>query len=267
MRNVDASLKKCFGVATCPEPVLIFTKYVSKLNFDEKPDYEKCRKDFNVGLRTLGKSNTGDLEFRASGPSAKLSKTTSPSAKENVKPKVGARSTPVRPELSKITERTENEPNESPKKRAVAAGRSRKRPQTSESDDESEEEVLPKKSRGKATTVKTTATSSRNATPTTSTGRGTTQINNELGGNKSGKTYNLNFELDISFDANVVVNVKRKPRKAGATDSPKAGPSKPKVSIQSTDEIPPTEQSYAIACARVIKKEPRTSKASPRAKK
>lgn len=257
MKNVDASVKKCFGSSVCPESILAFTKYVAKMNYDTTPDYEKCRKDFNSGLKALGKTNAGDLEFSSAGPS----KTISPSAKENVKPRARSIKSPIRPDLTKITERSEEEPTTS-NKRPVTTGRARKRVQTVEPDlsDEEEPIVSPKKVRGRAPkTIK--------ATPTVT-------VNND-GGSKSGRTVNLNFELDISFDANVVVNVKRKPRKSNDRKNKPAaaGSSKPKLSIQSTDEIPATEQSF-ISSVRVmkkeskaVKKESKPTKTSPRSYK
>lgn len=240
---------------------MVFTKYVAGLNFDGSPDYEKCRKEFNNGLKALGKTNTGDLEFKSSP-----AKTTSPSAKENVKPSARAIRSPIRPQLSNITEHTEND-TEPPKKRADALSRPRKRVQTVDLDS-SDEEVSPPKARSRGAKTAKTTNAAETVTPSSARNTPSLKVNNEVAATKSGKTYQLNFELDISFDANVVVNVKRKPRKAGEAKNKKAaGPSKKKLSIQSTDEIPATEQSFAVGSARVLKKTSKPTKTSPRSHK
>lgn len=230
---------------------------MTKLSYDETPDYEKSRKDFQNGLKSLGKTNTADLEFKLSATAT--AKTTSPSVKENIKP-TARRSikSPVRSDLSDIAERSEDA-IESPKKKATGGGRPRKRIQIDV--DDSDEEAIPKKSRTKAAKTKTTKTTTQSGA---SGNTPTITVNNEVKGTK-GKTYQLNFELDISFDANVVVNVKRKPKK---TDDPKqqnGEASKKKMSIQSTDEIPATEPSRQ-ASGRGIRKAPVT-RTSPRSLK
>lgn len=247
------------------EPVKQFTKYVSKLNYNESPDYEKCRKDFLSGLKSLGKSNTGDLEFKTSA-----SKNTSPSVKENVKPLKRSVKTPVKQDIVDLSETEDDFVVTVPKKKpaaAAAAAKPRKRIQTPpENSDDEEEEVVPKKSRGQPAKSK----SSKAATSTAS--GSSIVVNNEVNGakvSKNGKTYQLNFELDISFDANVVVNVKRKSKKTDDKKKSNEVPLKPhKPSILSTDEIPATEQSFAVGKARIFKKAQATSsRTSPRAHK
>lgn len=221
------------------------------MSYDETPDYEKCRKDFANGLKALGKTNTADLEFKLSATSS--TKTTSPSVKENIKPAASrAIKSPVRLDLSDVTEHTES-PIESPKKKV--GGRPRKRIQIE--DDSDEEEVTPKKSRGKTANIKTTKTGKTSANGITPT----ITVNNDVKGAK-GKTYQLNFELDISFDANVVVNVKRKPKKERNGEA-SSSDQKKKLSIQSTEEIPGTEPSRQ---GRTYRKAP-ASRTSPRSHK
>lgn len=225
------------------------------MKYDEKPDYEKCRKDFQNALKALGKANSGDLEFKAT--SGTTAKTVSPSAKENLKPARRSLKSPSRPDLSDITEQTENDVHEISPKQKPSTSRPRKRVQTDDDADSDNDEISSKKMRGKNSKTKSTKSSK----PSTSDSPSII-INNEVGGtNGKGKTYELNFELDISFDANIVVNVKRKPKKNDEKKEKKssARPKPNKLSIQSTDEIPGTEQNFHVGTARVKKAPTRNS--------
>lgn len=75
---------------------------------------------------------------------------------------------------------------------------------------------------------------------------------------QSDKPQNINVELDISFDANVVITVKRKNKKK----EQKSTVNSPNRSIQSTDEIPASDKSFEVQ-TRVYKRAPRPS---PRSK-
>lgn len=55
---------KCLFPIIFIEPIAAFLKFAAKLKYDEKPDYEKCRKYFLDGLKAIGKTNSGDLEFK-----------------------------------------------------------------------------------------------------------------------------------------------------------------------------------------------------------
>lgn len=246
MEDIDGHIGECFDKSTCPAPILAFMKLVAKLKFDEKPNYENYRKEFQRGLQSLGKTDSGDLDFKA---------TTSPAAAAKEQKK-GRRGTDVPKAANKSQEDAENI---SPKPRTTA---SKKRSPRDNDDSVDNSQSPSKKSRASAKST------SRQIVPTQSTAGKSTDtsivVNNLVNGSKSGKnkTYELNFELDISFDANVVVNVKRKPKK-----SPKAKKEAEKVSSRhdaSTDEIPGTEKSFAIGTAKVLKRGVRTS---PRAKK
>lgn len=225
------------------------------MKYDEKPDYEKYRKEFLAGLKSLGKSNSGELEFRAALGATQKDK------KQRRSPLKAA-------QLSKITEKTEDSPVASSRRRAHTAAANKATKRVSSQDSIDEDEIMsPKKVRNTGTDR-----SSNRSTPRQSNSRsaGTSStdpsivINNNVtntntNGHKN-KTYELNFELDISFDANVVVNVKRKPKKKSVSPKSEKAPSSKKTSIaSSTDEIPPTEKSYAVGRARVYKRAARTS--------
>lgn len=63
-----------------------YLKYVATLKYNDTPDYEKCRKIFETGLKKLGDKNSGDLIFSVKSVAG-------PSKKETVKPtKVGDKS-------------------------------------------------------------------------------------------------------------------------------------------------------------------------------
>lgn len=210
------------------------------------------------GLKSLGKSNSGELEFKSLVANKKQGRS------------------PQKTNLSRITEKTENSPAPSPRKKAT--DKTKRRVPSQDSIDE-DEFISPKKQRSANNSRSPNRKTSSASPPKKSSGRsagtsGTESsivVNNHVtntNGQKT-KTYELNFELDISFDANVVVNVKRKPKRTSNSrdntpKSEKASSSK-KTSIASasTDEIPATEKSYAVGKARVYKKAVRTS---PRAK-
>lgn len=250
MNNIDKHISECFNKKACPAPILTFMKLVTKLKFDERPNYENYRKEFQSGLQSLGKTNSGDLDFKAAA-----SPSTPVSQKKGKRAVAVGSPTPA----NKSQEDTENI---SPPKSSL-----KKRPQLDTPDNP---HTPSKRSRAN---VKAT---SNQIVPSQSTGAQSTDspivVNNYVNSTKPGKnskTYQLNFELDISFDANVVVNVKRKDRK-----SPKGPKEKKSVKkeiktesipdTESPDEIPATEKSFAVGTAKVLKQGTRTS---PRARK
>lgn len=251
MTNIDKKISECFNKKACPAPILTFMKLVAKLKFDERPNYENYRKEFQSGLQSLGKTNSGDLDFKTGATSSTPAKT-----QRKVK-RADAVDTPTA--ASKSQEDAENiSPRRSPLK---------KRTQLDTTDNP---QTPSKRSRAN---VKAT---SGQIVPSQSTGAQSTDspivVNNYVNSTKTGKnskTYQLNFELDISFDANVVVNVKRRERK-----SPKDPKDKKSVKkefkaesipdTESPDEIPATEKSFAVGTAKVLKQGTRTS---PRARK
>lgn len=219
-----------------------FFKYITKLKYDEKPDYDKYRREFSNALKALGKSNIGDLEFKIASSSSSVAKkpTSTVTSKESKRSAV-VQSTKSNNDMENISPKQKN---------------SRKR---NNSSDRRVEPVSPiKKIRNgtgsKSSTQRKPSTQLVNATE--SPIDSSIHVNNHVGG-KTGaksKTYHLNFELDISFDANVVVNVKRKSKKA-----PKPATKTLDDSIQSTDEIPSSEKTIIVKTAKVIKKGVRTS--------
>lgn len=221
--------------------------YVTKLKYDEKPDYEKCRKCFMDGLKSLGKSNSGDLEFKsASTPGAKKAVAVASPAKEQ-RPK-GRPSAKVA-----VKKNPENTENISPKVKV-----SRKRDTENHSSEDSESPL--KKPRTKLTASKSTTQRTSKVSTKASTIDSSIVVNNHVKEEKvkKNKTYNVNIDLDISFDANVVVNVKRKPKKPKDIE-----PESPSQTLQSTDEIPPSDKSFIVSKTTVYK---RAHRSSPRNK-
>lgn len=235
------------------------------MKYDQNPDYEKCRKEFANGLKSLGKSNTGDLDFKI--PTAAQKSSTKEKDKKQTR-------SPQKTNLSKITEKTEDSSAPSPRKKPnLGTDKTKRRVLSPGNDDDDTDFVSPKKIRNAEHIRSPHRNNSNTPKQSTSSASANTPrsdpsiiINNHVtntNGQKS-KTYELNFELDISFDANVVVNVKRKPKKESL---PRDNTSKvsdihnsKKTSItSSTDEIPATEKSYAVGRARVYKKAVRTS--------
>lgn len=206
------------------------------MKYDAKPDYEKCRKLFVDGLKSLGKTNIGDLEFKL-GSSAKKVASVTP-AKEP-RQKIARASTKA---SSKIGDDVENI---SPKVKNT-----RKRDQPIDSSDDTASPS--KKVRASKSSIQ--SRSSKVSTKTTSTDSSIVVKNHvKEQKNKKNKTYNINLDLDFSFDANVVVNVKRKKKKVTKNED-----KSPNQSIQSTDDIPPTDKSFIVQ-TKVYKKAQRSS--------
>lgn len=226
--------------------------YAAKLKYDEKPDYEKCRKEFDKALKTLGKTNAGDLEFKAIAPtvskkpSARTStkETKRQSAKhvvidsdddndmENISPKTKAKTT-TRKRLSRSTDRHDDISSPVKKARgtsAKATTQTRKIPSVSSHNPSTDESPA-----APSISVKSHATDTKS---------------------KKTKTYNLNFELDISFDANVIVNVTRKPKKKPSKKESEALDES--TANKSVDEIPASDRSVIVQ-TKVMRKGARSS--------
>lgn len=255
MADVEKSLRTVFG--SPPAPVLEFFKYINTLDFNETPNYTKCRQIFEAGLKALGKSNTGDLVFIQ--------------AVETTTPKKAAKRTATRPE-KKI-------PSPS------AAKRSRTKPtdnlvSASEDDSPAKHTRAGKKevSQTKPPTQKPKGTSEQeNSTPSETASEGTLNVNNDIQsrGKKNGKTYKFNFELDVSIDANVVINVKRKKDADKPRDSPLSGKSADKIIAKKKaathvkrepidsgddDEIAASPNSTPVASMRVLNRDKQSRK-------
>lgn len=225
MNDINKNIRESFGKTACPEPILSFLNAIAKMKFDDKPNYTKFKKDFLAAIKSFGKSDSGDLEFSAS-----------------LSPKKGKSAR----ELSKITEHTEDDTENSPKNKRIGA-KKRSSPPNDELN------TSKRKYRGGGSPPKI----SKQNTQVTPTSDPTIIVNNQVN-SKCNKTYELNFELDISFDANVIVNVKRKKKTV------KVSPKKTE-SQHSTDEIPNTEQSNDVATAKISKRV--GTRISPRTKK
>lgn len=229
------------------------------MKYDEKPDYEKCRKFFADGLKTLGKANSGELEFKVSPSSATAAKKVSPLKEQ--RPKVGRPSTKAAAAAAAATaaaaapKATDNSENISPKAKSV------RRFDTSSDDAASPSKKM--RTSKASTQARSSKSSTQSRSSKATSANSSIVVKNHVREEKSkkNKTYNINLDLDISFDANVVVSVKRKKNKrpkdeVDETDSPNQ-------SIQSTDEIPPTDKSFVVKTSKVYK---RAQRSSPRAK-
>lgn len=219
------------------DTIINYFKYVATLKYDDTPDYDKCRQMFENGLKKLGETNAGELKFKLSPSKAGPSKT----AKQ-----------------LKVDDNID-----SPRKRAVKV----QRPIVeTESDSASEVEIKsPMKSikRGIAQ-GSTTSTEKRPKISSTidkenssSVKPGSTVVNNECHSNnskeKKNKVVNINLQLDVSIDANVVINVKRNPRK-GKTEKVSATNSiQHTASDEDEDVIPNSNENTPVAKVRVFK--------------
>lgn len=231
------------------------------MKYDEKPDYEKCRKYFVDGLKTLGKTNSGELEFKVSSSTSSSSAATSAAKKvsplKEQRPKVG------RPSAKSIAAAAaasapkvnDNSENISPKAKSVrkldTSSDDSASPSKKVRTSKSSAQVRPSKPSTQSRTSKTTSTNSSAAVKN--------HVTEEKG--KKNKTYNINLDLDISFDANVVVSVKRKKAKRPKDEVEEID--SPNQSIRSTDEIPPTDKSFVVKTTKVYK---RAQRSSPRSK-
>ncbi|XP_039492830.1 nucleosomal histone kinase 1 [Drosophila santomea] len=151
-------------------------------------------------------------------PRKKTAKKVSPSARNaKVSPLKRAAAAPAAESSPPIQKRVKTEPKSTPRERATpkASPKPRSTPKAS-----------PKQT-PTAARLKTPSAAKINFSPSISLrGRpgGKTVINDDLTPQpRSNKTYEFNFELDVSMDANVIVNVKRKKRadkdKSAAVDS------------------------------------------------
>ncbi|XP_055906792.1 nucleosomal histone kinase 1 [Eupeodes corollae] len=226
MDDVSGSMKKLYPKGV-PTPILEFMKYVATMEYNEKPEYEKCRKMFQSGLKALKVQNSGDLDFKLkSTPNfkAKLKQPEAPISDQNdsESDEIFEKSTPLKPKvkpeklnLKKNKPSPEEPPSakkkppkESPKKRLKSTPPLRSSPRNTS--------ISANINFSPVVSIRKNAHS---GTPNSSRKPGKTIINDNLTPNpKSGKTYEFNFELDVSMDANVVVNVKRK-KKAESSET------------------------------------------------
>lgn len=199
------------------------------------------------GLKSIGKTNNGDLEFKISSASTTAKKSTvvkPTSPLKEQKGKVGRPST----KTATVTKKTDVE-NISPK---VKNSRKREPIVIDSSDEDEEDDVSPSK---KVRTSKTTTQArSIKASGKTATTNSSIVVNNHVNEKTKKKRFNVNVDLDISFDANVIVTVKRKKKK-----ETQEVPESPNQSIQSTDEIPPSDLSFVVKTTKTYRRAPRCS--------
>lgn len=285
MNSIDKSLRISFSSLQSDETIGKYFKYVSELKYDQAPDYDKCRKILLDGLKTLGKSNVGDFDFKivknvvAAPVAADKNKGTKVPAPK--KKTVRARSPPPKMpsiEISDSDDEHDEEPvagpsnrktTKVPRKRTVVDDLS----PSSFSPAKKSKNRQPPSSKAAASSSNTVAVSQR-STPGTFTVVSTPSKD----GKKSNKNYQLNLELNVSIDANVVVNVRRKDKKEkkpkeALTSTPPTAKNGHHVDYNDDDDddevIPDSRENTPIAKVRMAKKTNGNapSRRSPRAAK
>lgn len=250
MDKLSESLKTLYK-KNIPEPISQFLTYITKLEYDQKPDYEKCKKIFLAGLKALGKSNSGDLDFKLKSEKSPATKKTPDKRNVAKSPVIDLDSEISSPPNVKRgragTSAKQSEPISSP------SPKQRKNRAENDQETESPSKRSSLRSRSAAKTpINATANlhfsprvvlNTKSSTPASSKRHGKTVINDNLTPQaKTSKTYEFNFELDVSMDANVIVNVKRKKKRERDTDSNNDTP-EARVSVvkkkDSLDETPP----------------------------
>lgn len=126
MKNIDTSLKSCFGTASVPGELTAFMKYVTTLEHDTEPDFKKVRQIFETGLKQLSKSNAGVLEFKSSKvdkPAKGVTKKTKVAADVHVdvSPPKKSRAKPKDVEVSKPQKAEDSTQKRAATKRATEA--------------------------------------------------------------------------------------------------------------------------------------------------
>ena len=268
MKNLDKHL------GDAPEAIRSFMKYVERMGCDERPDYDKLRGYLEKGLKACGKDNKGPLECELKAGAVATPKkppTTTPKKRardpsispvKKVKSPVAGSSRRITPAAS-----LENgDSPESPKKRKVPAAKkaspAARKPsatETPKSKDDSSIIVLDSPTPTPSTDDVKRRTKERRA--------GQLVVNNDLTPKpattkKARKAYEFNFELDVSLDADVVVNVKRKGRSATASNTKTpASPlvtqdRKRQLASESTNESSPISPVVRKRIARNVKVTP-----------
>ncbi|GAB0090921.1 Nucleosomal histone kinase 1 [Sergentomyia squamirostris] len=192
MSDVEKSLKNL----GCPPTLTEFMVHVKELKHDQSPNYDKLRRIFEKGLKSLGKTNAGALDFSMTPSPTKKVKSVKKEATNMMSPKrrnedvQDIRTSPVK------RARVKQEKNTPPPKVDTPS---------------------PKK-------------------------KSSTNVKTQVLKNSTKKHYTVNVELDISLDADVLVNVQRKPRTAPTRKSPRTAVSTPKVTSDDDECIPASEE-------------------------
>lgn len=222
MKDVNGFMKYCFK-KDIPKPIHEYVKYVASLKYNDKPDYAKCRKMFESGLKELKKPNSGDLEFET-----KPSQAPSPAKRKNVEPDSAESSGPMaRPRgrppkvISTSPDTTTRDVEPAKRKTETPSKPVQRKKKNTVAIESPEPEVNGHKTSTPSSEVVSAKLSAQEQT-------GSVRLNTKLGGSgtpKSGskakKTYAFNFELDVSIDADVIVNVRRKKKPAEASPAPR----------------------------------------------
>jgi len=250
MKDTGKSLKSAFGSLPVPSQLTAFMKYVESMNHNDTPDYKKIRSMFESGLKELKQTNSGKLDFvlsKAQGDNAKAAKSpmkraptkeiektvVSPMKRTHTLTKDPAEKPPKQPKvLVSATESTDDD-------RPLRSRRinDRKRYVEPDSDDEEEpivkkktekkkeEKIKPKstpeknenKTGNKSPTQKKTNDDKKDKATAAAGAKGKVILKSSSGSSK--KTVQLNFDLDISFDSDLVVTVNRKDKKSNKNGS------------------------------------------------
>lgn len=220
MKDVAGFMKYCFK-KDIPKPVQEYVKYVATLKYDDKPDYQKCRKIFEAGLKELGKPNSGDLEFE-------LKKTAEGTSKKRaVEPDSTESSGPMskpRNRAPKVIQTSPDTTSQEPaRQKSATPARSNRRAARVETPDLSEPVLNGTKTSTPSSEVVSSKLPSMQEAGSIRLGKGAS-VNAKIK-----TTYAFNFELDVSIDADVIVNVRRKKKTPAATepepaDSPAESP-------------------------------------------
>jgi vaccinia related kinase len=243
MKNIDKFMKTCFD-KKIPAPIHQFVKYVGQLDYDENPDYPKVRKFFLDGLKTLGKPDSGPLEFTEAVSNGKAEKNLANKAKKQKSDEIVEASPEVEPvRRGRIRKAAAITPESSPeivpvKKNRKKADEPKEPKENKKKEDQPTKEPSVKAGSSKTGTVKLSSDST----------------------DKKKKTIEVNLELDISIDADVVVNLHRKDKKK----------KKPSKLDNSVEEIPDSDeedisiQGKLYKKAKTDKKQDAPTRVSPR---
>nr|XP_014094074.1 nucleosomal histone kinase 1 [Bactrocera oleae] len=324
MADVMHCLKTLYS-KDVPGPIAEYMKYVAKLEYNEKPDYEKCRKIFSTALKTMKILNTGDLRFKISDNYDKSAPSTSKGRGKLVRKPAAVMDTSVemfasddddddvifeeKKPVKKAPHKLKTVTNRSPKNVDSASRRIKSSPRNTTPTLRGSPEmktltkltpkVTPARKRRSSsfsprqatrhsplqkklrTTPREAANGKSSSTPSTSSSHttrstpvatraninfspaislstsrhGKTVVNdNTTPVPRTGKTYEFNFELDVSMDANVIVNVKRKKKAAATstTNSNSAAKSSSKL-MRSNEEAPGDKRNTPVTRVKVRK--------------
>ncbi|KAF5900792.1 serine/threonine-protein kinase VRK1, partial [Clarias magur] len=81
-KDIKAFMKSCFTAGNEPDELIKFMEVVKKLEYNEKPDYQKLRKILQQGLKSIGATDDDKLDFSDSVAVAGPSSTWTPKRKK-----------------------------------------------------------------------------------------------------------------------------------------------------------------------------------------